>query len=164
MNSEKLPRPSLERFQQRKIGCSHCFYGRPDGKAVVWARPQTGPEETTDAEYPFYYTTTRILEHWHTSTMTGNVKEFKPVLEALAEVHPQDAKKLGVQEGEKVRVASRRGQQIFRARITEDMNPGLINVHMHDPERMCNYPTIDAVDAISKQPEFKICAVRIEKV
>ena len=140
------------------------FYGRPDGKAVVWARPQTGPEETTDAEYPFYYTTTRVLEHWHTATMTGNVMEFKPALEALAEFHPEDAKKLGIQDGQRVRIVSRRGQQVFRVRVTDTSNQGLINVHMHDPEHMCNFPTIDAVDLVSRQPEFKICAVRVEKV
>jgi nitrate reductase NapA len=139
------------------------FYGRPDGKAVVWARPQTGPEETTNAEYPCYYTTTRILEHWHTSTMTGNIKELRPALEALAEFHPEDAKGLGIQAGQKVRVVSRRGQETFRVRITEDTNRGLINVHMHDPDHLCNLPTIDAVDPVSRQPEFKICAVRVEK-
>jgi len=139
------------------------FYGRPDGRAVVWLRPQKPPEEVVDAEYPFYYTTGRVLQHWHTATMTRNCKELKSTVEAMAEMHADDASKLGVRTGDSVRIASRRGQEVFRAKVTANSRPGLVFVHMHDADRMCNRVTIDAVDPISKEPEFKICAVKVSK-
>jgi nitrate reductase (cytochrome) len=60
-------------------------------------------------------------------------------------------------------VTSRRGSQSFRVKVTDESPRGLVNVHMHDPSRMCNLMTIDAVDPVSKQPEYKICAVKLEK-
>ncbi len=66
--------------------------------------------------------------------------------------------------GDAVRVSSRRGAETFRAKLVEGARPGLVFVHMHDPERMCNRLTVDAVDPGSKQPEFKICAVKVEPV
>jgi nitrate reductase NapA len=140
------------------------FYGRPDGKAVVWLRPYRPAEEVIDADHPYWYTTGRVLEHWHTGTMTGNVRELAgSSRQAVAELHPQDAAKLGVQDGDQVRVTSRRGQETFPVRVTEASRQGLVFVHMHDPDRMCNELTIDAVDPVSRQPEFKICAVKLEK-
>ena len=140
------------------------FYGRPDGKAVVWLRPQKPPEEVTDAEYPLWLTTGRVLEHWHTGTMTRNCKELRHVnYEAVAELHGEDAAALGVSSGDRVRVTSRRGSEVFTVRVVEGARNGLVFVHMHDPDRMCNRLTIDAVDPVSRQPEFKICAVRVAK-
>ena len=141
------------------------FYGRPDGKAVVWFRPHKLPEEVPDAQYTFYYTTGRVIEHWHTATMTRNCKELRHAnYESMAELHPDDARKLNVKPGDTVRITSRRGTERFHVKVTEFSKPGLIYVHMHDPDHMCNRVTIDAVDPISKQPEFKVCAVKIEKV
>lgn len=140
------------------------FYGRPDGRAVVWLRPQKPAEEVVDAAYPTWFTTGRVIEHWHTGTMTRNCKELQHAnYEALAELHPQDAARLGVKDGDRVRVSSRRGQDTFRAKVTDGARPGLVFVQMHDAEHMCNRITIDAVDPISRQPEFKICAVKLEK-
>jgi nitrate reductase NapA len=140
------------------------FYGRPDGRAVVWARPQKPPEEVADAAFPFVLTTGRILEHWHTGTMTRRCQELAHAnAEAVAELHAQDAARLGVKDGDRVRVSSRRGAETFRARVAEGARPGLVFVQMHDDQRMCNRLTIDAVDPVSKQPEFKICAVKVEK-
>jgi len=141
------------------------FYGRPSGKAVIWLRPQQPPAEAPDAEYPLYFTTGRVIEHWHTATMTRNCKELRHAsLEAVAELHPEDGQKLGVRTGDLVKVSSRRGAETFRAKLVDGCRPGLVFVHMHDPDRMCNRVTIDAVDPISRQPEFKICAVKVEKV
>jgi len=141
------------------------FYGRPDKRAVVWLRPQKPPEEVPDAEYPFYFTTGREIEHWHTATMTRNCRELANTnLESMAQIHPADAAKLGLRPGAPVRITSRRGSQVFRTKITDGAKPGVVFVHMHDPERMCNVITIDAVDPASKQPEFKVCAVKLEKV
>jgi nitrate reductase NapA len=140
------------------------FYGRPSGKAVVWLRPQQPPAEVPDAEYPYFFTTGRVIEHWHTGTMTRNCKELRHAnAESVVEMHPEDGKKLGVKTGDVVKVTSRRGAESFRARLVDGAKPGLVFVHMHDPDRMCNRITIDAVDPISRQPEFKICAVRLEK-
>ena len=140
------------------------FYGKPNNRAVVWMRPHQPPAEVTDAEYPFYLTTSRVIEHWHTATMTGNIKEMKRALEATADLHPDDAKARGLSNGQNVRISSRRGSQAFRVRITDDSPRGLVNVHMHDPDHLCNLLTIDAVDPVSKQPEFKICAVKLAPI
>jgi nitrate reductase NapA len=141
------------------------FYGRPDNKAVVWLRPQKPPEEVTDAEYPFYYTTGRVIEHWHTGTMTRTCKELRALnYETTAELNAADAKKLKLKNGDTVRVTSRRGAERFRVKVTELSRPGLVYGHIHDQDHMCNKVTTDAVDPVSKQPEFKICAVKLEKV
>jgi nitrate reductase NapA len=141
------------------------FYGRPDERAVVWLRPHQPPAEVADAEYPFHFTTGRVIEHWHTGTMTRNCRELRHAnYEAVAELHPDDGAKLGVRTGDRVKITSRRGAETFRAKLTPGARPGLVFVHMHDAEHMCNRITIEAVDPISKQPEFKICAVKVEKV
>ena len=140
------------------------FYGRPDKKAVVWLRPQQPPAEVPDAEFPFYLTTGRAIEHWHTATMTRNCKELRHAnLESVAELHPEDAAKLGVKAGDPLKLSSRRGSETFRAKLAPGVRAGLVYVHMHDPDRMCNRLTVDAVDPVSRQPEFKICAVKVEK-
>ena len=69
-----------------------CFYGRPDRKAVAWMRPQKPPEEVPDAEYPLWYTTGRVIEQWHTGTMTRNCAELRQAnFESVAQIHPDDA-------------------------------------------------------------------------
>ncbi len=141
-----------------------CFYGKPNNRAVVWMRPQQDPQEVPDAEYPVYYTTGRLIEHWHTGTMTMKCKELantKTVAEV--EMHPADAKRLKVRTGDEVRVTSRRASVVFPALVTEGAREGMVFVHMHDKDRLCNEITIDAFDPGSKQPEFKICAVKMEK-
>ena len=140
------------------------FYGRPDSRAVVWLRPQKPPEEVVDAAYPVYLTTGRVIEQWHTSTMTRNCKALRHAnAEALAEIHPQDAARLDLSSGDRVRVTSRRGSETFRAKVTDTARPGMVFIQMHDPDHMCNVVTIDAIDPVSNQPEFKICAVKLEK-
>ncbi|MCP4896136.1 MAG: molybdopterin-dependent oxidoreductase [bacterium] len=141
-----------------------CFYGKPNKKAVVWLRPQQDPAEPADAEYPFYFTTGRVIEHWHTGTMTMNCKELKHAKgRAELEICPADARKLGVKTGDAVKVTSRRASMDFPALITDNSPEGMVFVHMHDKDRLCNELTIDAFDAGSKQPEFKICGVKLEK-
>lgn len=139
------------------------FYGRPDNRAVVWLRPQAAPAEVVDTEYPLYLTTGRVVEHWHTATMTRNAGGLRKAnLEAVLEIHPEDAKRIGAGGADKVRVRSRRGSGVYRVKITETARPGTVFVHMHDPERLANAITIDALDPVSKEPEFKICAVAVE--
>lgn len=141
-----------------------CFYGKPDNRAVVWMRPLAAPEEIPDETYPFYLTTGRVLEHWHTGTMTMRVKELRHTrLTTELEIHPADAERLKIKSGDKLRVVSRRGSVVVPALVSENSAVGLVFMHMHDPDRMCNVVTIDAFDPGSKEPEYKICAVRIEK-
>lgn len=138
------------------------FYARPDGRAVVWIRPHVPPAETVDAAFPFYLTTGRDRDHWHTDTMTRNCAELRQAGrgEARAELHPQDANRIGVHHGDLVALRSRRGEETFRVAIEEDARPGTIFVTMHDPVRMCNRLTSEAMDPVSGQPELKVCAVQ----
>lgn len=136
------------------------FYGRSDHRAVVWLRPQAPPAEVTDAAYPFYLTTGRVIEHWHTATMTRNERSLRKAnLEAVAEMHPADLARLGIGDGDTVFLRSRRGNGTFRVKSVESSRPGLIFVHMHDADRLVNDLTIDAFDSVSKEPEFKIAVV-----
>lgn len=142
-----------------------CFYGKPDGRATVWLRPQEGPAEPVDDDYPFYLTTGRVLEHWHTGTMTSTIPRLRRAYpHAFAEIHPTDATKLNVRDGQKVKLTSRRGSVLVEARIVDTPRPGMIFVPFFDPEALINLVTIDAFDPGSKQPEFKICAVKVERV
>jgi nitrate reductase NapA len=140
------------------------FYGRPDGKAVIWLRPHLGCAEGPDSEYPFILTTGRILDQWHTSTMTGKVPEIRRSYpKAYVEINDKDAKKLGIQTGDHVQLETRRAKMVFEARVGEVCRPGLVFVPWFDPKLLINKLTINAVDPISKQPEFKICAVKVSK-
>lgn len=142
------------------------FYGaKADGnRATIWLRPQVGPAEPADAQYPFVLTTGRQLEHWHTGTMTYNVPELKRSAPyGFLEINPKDAQKLGVKTRDKVRITSRRGALVMEAKVIDVPREGLVYASFHDPNKLINILTIDAFDALSKQPEFKICAVRLEK-
>jgi len=143
------------------------FYARPDGRAVVWLRPVKPPAEPPDDEYPFVLSTGRVLEHWHTGTMTMKAEELRRAQpEAFVEIHPADAKRLGIKAGDMVRITSRRGEAIVKARVIDTPRPGMVFVPFHwaDENSLINRVTIDAYDPGSKQPEFKICAVKLAKV
>lgn len=145
------------------------FYGpaHKDRKLWVWLRPQADPEEMPDAEYPFYLSTGRIIDHWHTMSMTGRVPELlRANPYAYVEINPSDAKKLGIKPGDMVEVRSRRGVNVLPAKVYEGPIEGMVFVYWHDqhPERMINKVTKDAFDPGSKEPEFKICAVKVKRV
>jgi len=142
------------------------FYsGKADGNRVtVWLRPFKGPAEPPDAEYPYALTTGRQIEHWHTGTMTLKVPELKrSAPDGYVEINPKDAVKIGVKSKDKVKITSRRGSIVLEAKVVDVPREGLVFVPMHYPDRMINILTTDAFDALSKQPEFKICAVKLEK-
>jgi len=142
------------------------FYAAPDFRATVWLRPVLGPAEPPDAEYPFVLSTGRVLEHWHTGTMTMRAPELRRAYpEAFLEVNPADADKLGVRNGDYVRVTSRRGEAVMKARVVDMPQPGMVfTPFCWDAESsLINKVTIDAYDPGSKQPEFKICAVKLAK-
>jgi len=135
-------------------------------RAAVWLRPYHPPAEVPDAEYPFWLTTGRVLEHWHTGSMTRRVKQLhQAVPEAYAEMNRSDATKLGVKDGERVRLVSRRGELVLKASIDHRGQPprGTVFVPFFDESLLVNQLTLDAMDNISKEPDFKKCAVRIER-
>ncbi|MCL1791016.1 MAG: molybdopterin-dependent oxidoreductase [Peptococcaceae bacterium] len=145
------------------------FYARPDKKAVIYARPQSGPKETTTDEYPFYLSTGRVLEHWHTNTMTGESEALVRVFpESYLEMNPKDAEDLDIADGGLVKITSQRGTCTMKARFKGakgEPQQGMVFAAFHDRDeaRMINLVTIDEVDGTSAQPEYKICAVKIEK-
>lgn len=140
------------------------FYGRPDGKAVIFLRPHKPPFEPADKDYPFVLTTGRVIDHWHTATMTGQVPELqKAYPSAFVEINPQDAQKLDIKNGDQVVLETRRDSMTFPARVTDTCMPGLVFCPFFDKNKLVNRLFHDAVDAISKEPEYKICATKVYK-
>jgi nitrate reductase NapA len=142
------------------------FYAAADGRATIWLRPVQGPAEPADEEYPFVLSTGRVLEHWHTGTMTMAAPELRRAQpEAFVEINPKDAAALEIRSGDLVRITSRRGESLIKARVVDMPQPGMCFVpfHWEHKGQLINDVTIDAYDPGSKQPEFKICAVKLEK-
>ena len=142
------------------------FYAAPDHRAVVWLRPGKPPAEQTDDEYPYVLSTGRVLEHWHTGTMTMKAEELRRAHpRCFVEIHPSDALELGVEDGDRVRITSRRGEAVIPAKVVDVPRPGMVFVPMHweDADSLINRVTIDAYDPGSKQPEFKVCAVKLAR-
>lgn len=143
------------------------FYGKKDGRAIIFALPYEPPAESPDEDYPFWLTTGRVLEHWHSGSMTQRVPElYRAVPDALCYMHPDDARSLGLRRGDEVKVASRRGEIRTRVETRGRNKPprGLVFVPWFDASQLINKVTLDATDPISKQTDFKKCAVRIERV
>ena len=123
------------------------------------------PEELPDKDYPFMLTTGRIYVHYHTGTMTRRSPSLnKEVEEGFAEINPRLAKELGIAQGEKVRVLSRRGEIKIKADLSERMEKNTIFIPFHFVESAANMLTNPAFDPIAKIPEFKVCAVKIQKM
>ncbi len=121
------------------------------------------PAEQADADYPFLLSTGRVLFHWHGGTLSRRspgLDELAP--EAEVEIHPDDARRLGIAAGAPVRVESRRGQVVASARVTRRSSPGSVFMTFHYAESATNLLTSDAVDPVAKIPEYKVAAVRIQ--
>jgi predicted molibdopterin-dependent oxidoreductase YjgC len=124
-----------------------------------------GPVELPDEEYPFILTTARSLYHFHTGTMTRKVSGLNRMLDReWLRMHPDDAEKLGIKDEEVVRISSRRGTVIAAVRTTYKSLSGVVTMDFHFIESPVNILTNAAHDPISKIPEYKVCAVRIEKI
>ena len=155
-----LPKGNLQKItSKKKVGLKN--------KAKIFFRPFMEAPELPDAEYPFWLATGRVLEHWHSGTMTMRVPElYRAVPEALCYMNPLDAKKLGVKRRDLVLIESRRGR--VRARVeTRGRNrppQGLVFVPWFDERVYINKVTLDATCPISKQTDYKKCAIRITKV
>ena len=122
------------------------------------------PAEAPDKDYPFVLTTGRILQHYHTGTMTRRVAGLNHIVpEAFMELNPADAERLGASEGDMMKVASRRGEISIKARVTERVARGEVFIPFHFVEASANVLTAANVDPQAKIPEFKVSAVRITK-
>ena len=146
----------------------HFYKAKPYGeKAAVFFRPYHAPAESPDKEYPLWLCTGRVLEHWHTGSMTRRVKQLHQAQpEAYVEINRVDATALKVGDGDKVKITSRRGHVELVAKIDgRGKTPkGTAFVPFFDEKILINFVTLDAMDSISKEPDYKKCAVRIEKV
>jgi nitrate reductase (cytochrome) len=147
-----------------KPGTDYQFYGKKDNKAIIFALPYEPPAESPDDEYPFWLSTGRVLEHWHSGSMTQRVPElYKAFPDAVAFMHPDDAESLGLRRGSQIKVESRRGNILTRVETRGRNKPprGLIFVPWFDASQLINKVTLDATDPLSKQTDFKKCAVKI---
>lgn len=143
------------------------FYGNKDGRANIFALPFEPAAESPDDEYPMWLSTGRVLEHWHSGSMTQRVPElYRAVPDAVCYMHPDDALEMNLRRGSEIKVVSRRGEMRTRVETRGRNKPprGLIFVPWFDARRLINKVTLDATDPISKQTDFKKCAVRIEAV
>ena len=134
------------------------------GKGLFHPVEYKEPAEVPDADYPLWLTTGRFHMHYHTGSMTRNSPSLeKEGPEQCAEIHPQDARGLGLKEGDLARVSSRRGEILSKVTLTDRVRPGLIFLSFHYLESNVNKLTNTALDPIAKIPEFKVCAVKVEK-
>jgi nitrate reductase (cytochrome) len=142
------------------------FYGKPDGKAWIFALPYEPAAEMPDAEYDLWLVTGRVLEHWHTGTMTQRVPELHRAFpDAVVWMNADDAKKRGLRRGDAVKLISRRGEMTTRVetRGRNEMPEGRVFVPFFDESRLVNRLTLDATCPISKETDFKKCAVKVVK-
>jgi len=122
------------------------------------------PAEMPDEDYPLMLTTGRVIYHWHGGEMTHRARGLETMYpEALVEINPRDAARASVDNGELMKVASRRGEILAKAEITDRVEPGLIFTTFHFAESAANFLTNPALDPQAKIPEFKVCAVKVEK-
>jgi formate dehydrogenase alpha subunit len=121
------------------------------------------PDELPDDEYPLMLTTGRVIYHWHGGEMTRRAENLVAMYpEALVEIHPEDAQRAGIENGHLMRIASRRGEIVAKAEVTDRVDAGLVFATFHFPESAANFLTNPALDPIAKIPEYKVCAVRVE--
>ena len=142
------------------------FYGNKDGRANIIFAPYDAPAEAPDAEYPLWLCTGRVLEHWHSGSMTRRVPElYKAVPDAQVYMHKNDAKKLKLRDGQLAKISTRRGDITARVETRGRNRPpeGLIFVPWFDASRLVNKLTLDATCPLSKETDFKKCAAKVEK-
>jgi len=129
-------------------------------KGIEW----TPPAEVADKEYPMVLSTGRRLFHYHSRTQTGRAGLDAILSEETADISPIDAARLGITDSEYVIVTSRRGSVKVKARVTEEIPPGLIWMAFHFREGNANWLTNNVFDPETKTAEYKACAVRLERI
>jgi predicted molibdopterin-dependent oxidoreductase YjgC len=121
------------------------------------------PDELPDEEYPLMLTNGRVLYHWHGGEMTRRSRGLRAMYpEAEVQISPTDAEEQGIGDGEMMKVASRRGEIVAKAQVTDRVPPGLIFATFHYPDSAVNFLTNPALDPTAKIPEYKVCAVKVE--
>jgi predicted molibdopterin-dependent oxidoreductase YjgC len=147
-------------------GTQYLFKGGfPRGKAVFTVVRYRPSEELPDKDYRFLLSTGRQLFQYHTGSMTRRVDAINVVSPgAYIEIRPEDASMVGIQDGEIVKVSSRRGSIEVQVSISERPSKGLVFIPFHFREASANMLTNTALDPISKIPELKVCAVKIERI
>ena len=143
------------------------FYGNKDKRANIYALPYEPAAESPDEDYDLWLSTGRVLEHWHSGSMTQRVPElYKAFPDAVVYMHPDDAEARGFRRGVEVRIISRRGEIRTRVETRGRNRPpqGLVFVPWFDARQLINKVTLDATDPISKETDFKKCAVKIVPV
>ncbi len=149
-----------------KKGESLRFYGKPDGKAVIFALPYEPPAEVPDNDYDLWLVTGRVLEHWHSGSMTQRVPELhRAYPDALVYMNPDDAANRDLRRGHAVKLQTRRGELIARVETRGRNLPpeGVVFIPWFDENRLVNKLILDATCPISKETDFKKCAVRVVK-
>jgi nitrate reductase NapA len=142
------------------------FYGKPDGKAVIFALPYEPAAEVPDDEYDLWLVTGRVLEHWHSGSMTQRVPElYRAFPDAVVYMHPDDAKDRDLRRGVTARLETRRGEVTMKVETRGRNLPprGLIFAPWFDARRLLNKLTLDATCPISKETDYKKCAVKISR-
>jgi nitrate reductase NapA len=149
-----------------KAGAGFEFYGHKDGKANIIFAPFEAAPEVPDGEYDLWLCTGRVLEHWHSGSMTQRVPElYRAVPDAVCYIHPDDAEARGLRRADEVLIQSRRGEVRCRVETRGRNRPpqGLVFVPWFDARTLINKVTLDATDPLSKQTDFKKCAIKITK-
>lgn len=175
MTSERLkesplqwPCPTADHPGTERRYTDHRF-ALPDGRARFWARPHQAPRELPDAHFPLELTTGRLAGQWHTMTRTGKIPQLRRNADTpFIELHHQDAAVRGVAEGDVVVVESRRGRVEVRAVVNDRVRAGSVFMPFHwgalqGGHVAANELTSNALDPLSKEPEYKYCAVRVER-
>jgi formate dehydrogenase major subunit len=140
-------------------------FSTADGLGIFTAVQWRPPAEVVDSEYPLILTTGRSIWHWHTGTMTRRSKTLdNEVKTGWVEIQTDDARRLGINDGELVRVSSRRGEIEIPARVTEEIKEGEVFIPFHFKECAANILTNNALDCRALIPEYKACAVKVEKI
>lgn len=141
------------------------FYGHPDKKALVFLRPYLPSPQRPSEEFPLLLTTGRVLEQWHTGTITDKIPELSRASgRGRVEINLQDAHRYGIVTGSRVKVVSAFGEIVMETIVTNSPKAGVLFVPFFDAKRLINQVVAPFFDPVSKQPEFKVTAVRIEKV
>jgi len=139
-------------------------FSAADGLGTMFGLEYRPPAEVADAEYPFTLMTGRLIFHYHTRTQTDRCAILHyEVPESYIQINTQDAKELGIKQHEKIKVKSRRGEIETIARVTDDLAPKVLYMAMHF-HKGANTLTNTALDPLSKMPELKHCAVKVEKI
>ena len=135
------------------------------GKGAFTPIDYKPPAEVTDADYPMFLSTGRAFMHYHSGSMTRvspSLNQEGP--EGYVEISPVDAKDMAIKDGERVKVSSRRGEIQIKARISGKVNRGVVFIPFHFAETVANVLTNSAYDPVAKIPEYKVCAVKVEKL